>query len=179
LGYQDFDTGLEGEGFPDRHASCSMSTLQNATCSEQLDPMTGKTCPGALQLSIDFQAYASGTAEDEIAHGALDFSFADWSQAAAFHVMVKVSPVNAPIIGVHLYLQSGDDYAYDAIFDATDYKSGTWHEMVFPLSGAILNLTEVRRWGVQVILNRAGNPGNPAQPPHIEVLFDDVWLEPK
>ena len=66
LGYDDFDTGLVGELFPGpAHSSCSLQTFNNATCSGQWDPGAGQTCPGALQLSTAFKAYASGSAADE------------------------------------------------------------------------------------------------------------------
>jgi hypothetical protein len=178
LGYEDFDTGLIGVGFPDALANCSLGTLLGATCSEQLDPNTGKTCPGALRLSTAFKSYASGTANDENAFLNLEFSLADWRQATALHAWVKVSPASAPLSGVQLYVIAGDGYKYASIFDSGTFRSGNWYEMVFRLAEADLDLTKVRRMGVRITLNRAGTPGIPDTPPPIDVLVDDVWLEP-
>ena len=181
LGYNDFDTGLSSAFFPGApHVSCTMQTLNNATCSEQWDSAAGQTCPGALQFSVLFKAYPSGTAPNEITSGALDFAFADWSGAVALHVSVKVSPANAPISGVRFFVQSGDDFAYDGPpFDGTDFKTGNWHERVFTFAGSILDFTKIRRIGTQIALDRAEMAGIPAEPPPIEVLVDDAWLEPK
>jgi hypothetical protein len=49
--------------------------------------------------------------------------------------------------------------------------------MIFPLPGTKLDVTKVRRLGVQLTLDRAGTSNIPATPPTVDVWIDDVWLE--
>jgi len=176
LGYDDFDTGLASPIFPYLVTSGSTATTHGATCKVEFDPNVGKTCPGSFHVIAAFKAYASGSQADEHAYGGYDFSFADWSLAKAMHVTIKVSPTSAPLASVQLYLQSGDNYAYDSVYDSIKFKSGTWYEIVFPLPGK-LDATKVRRMGVELTLARDGTANIPPTPPTVDVWFDDVWLE--
>jgi len=177
LGYDDFDKGLASPIFPYLVTSGSTDTTHGATCKVEFDPSVGKTCPGSFHVIAAFKAYASGSQADEHAYGGYDFSFADWSLAKAMHVMIKVSPTSAPLASVQLYLQSGDNYAYDSVYDSLKFKSGTWYEIVFPLPGSKLDATKVRRMGIELTLARDGTANIPPTPPTVDVWFDDVWLE--
>lgn len=177
LGYEDFDSALTGPLFPDPVVKSTITTTLGSTCTATRDPTVGKTCAGALHVSASFQGYAARGTPNERAFGQIDFAPTDWSDGAALHVQVKVQPGDAPITGVRLFVLSGADYAYDSIFDDSRFKAGDWYELVFPLSDTALDLTAVRRVGVEVDLNRAEAADAAVAPPTVEIWLDDIWLE--
>jgi hypothetical protein len=178
--YSNFDEGLSGPGFANQGPSVAIATTKGTTGSWERDPDVGNACPGALHFSFAFKGYASGSDADEVANGNYYFAPVNWTSAAAVHAMVKVSPANAAITGVRFYVVSGAQYLYYYVFDTTAFKTGEWNEMVLsPSAGPYYDPTSVRQLGVEVRLLRAGTSGIPAQPPLVEVWFDDIWLEPK
>lgn len=179
--YNTFDEGLNGPGgFVSASCDTNMHTTLGATGSAAWDPDEGSSCPGALHFSFTFEDYASGSAADEKGYGNYHFASMDWSDSAALHVMVKVAPASAPIASMQLFVLSGTQYLFWGQFNDGDFRTGEWHEMVLqPVAGAYYDPTDVYRLGAEILLARAGTAGNPAEPPLIDVWFDDIWLEPK
>jgi hypothetical protein len=102
----------------------------------------------------------------------------DWSNVAALHVMVKMSPTNAPVEGVRMFVLSGNQFLYSSVFDDTKFKTGGWNEMTLQLvGGSYYDPTKVFRIGAEVRLDPAR--GIPPGPYKVDVWLDDVWLEPK
>ena len=179
--YATFDEGLNGPGgFVAASANTNMQTTLGATGSSAWDAEAGSSCPGALRFSFTFEDYASGSTADEKGYGNYVFAPMDWSNSAALHVMMKVSPADAPIASLQLFVLSGSEYRFWGEFDDGDLQTGEWQEMVLrPVAGAYYDPTDVYRIGTEIVLARAGTAGNPAEPPQMHVWFDDMWLERK
>jgi hypothetical protein len=179
--YATFDQGLNGPGgFFGASADANMHTTLGATGSAAWDSEAGSSCPGSLLFSFNFEDYASGSSPNEKGYGNYAFSPMDWSNSAALHVMLKVSPANAPIASLQLFVLSGTEYLFWGEFDGGDHKTGEWYEMVLrPVAGTSYDPTDVYRIGVEVLLARAGTAGNPAEPPPMQLWLDDMWLERK
>lgn len=177
--YMSFDHGIEGGGFLEASSKGEVATTKGATALSLWDPDAGSSCLGALRFSFSFKEYVSGSAADERGFGTYQFKSMNWSDTAALHTTIKVSPANAPITGVRFFVMSGA-YLFYSSFDGSQFKSGEWQEVVLePVSGDSYDPTNVFRLGIQVDLVRAGAPGIPATPPTIDIWLDDVWLEPK
>jgi hypothetical protein len=176
--YDDFDTGVEGPGFPDALAAVSVDTTHGATLSSNWDTKVGATCLGSLHFAAQFTEYVAG-APDERVYGSLDFTPSDWSGAASLHMMVKLSPADAPLSEVRMFVMSGDGFLFRSTADTSTFKSGAWNEMVLSLApGSTYDATKARRVGVQLTLSRAGTAGIPTDPPTIRFWIDDIWVEP-
>jgi len=170
---------LLGAGFVDTSSAAHADTMNGATGSSAWDAVVGASCPGALRFSFAFKAYVSVSPEEQ-GNGVYYFSNADWSSASALHVMVRVSPVSAPITDVRLFLISGSQYAFTSISDNSKFKTGAWNEMVMPLIASDYYVaTDVRQLGVQAVLDHAGTAGIPTEPPTVSIWLDDIWLQPK
>jgi hypothetical protein len=179
--YATFDEGLnDSSGFVGASANTNMHTTLGATGSSAWDSEAGSGCPGSLLFSFNFEDYASGASADEKGYGNYVFAPMDWSSSAALHVMIKVSPADAPIASLQLFVLSGTEYLFWGEFDDGDHKTGEWYEMVLrPVAGTFYDPTDVYRIGVEVVLARAGTAGNPAEPPPMKLWLDDLWLERK
>jgi hypothetical protein len=178
--YSAFDDGLDGNGFASSSIDSVVDTTHAASSTSGWDSLIGNRCPGSLQYSYVFKAYAVNSDPDEVGFGNYFFASMNWSSVSAVHAMVKVSPANAPITGVRFFVLSGSQYLYDSVLDSTRFKSGGWNEMILrPVAGSSYDPTDVYRLGVEIRLLRAGSLGIPAQTPKIEVWLDDIWLEPK
>jgi hypothetical protein len=177
--YNTFEhTDLLGPGFVNASAATNMDTTHGATGLSEWDAAVGASCPGALHYSFAFKAYVSASPE-EVGSGFYYFSNADWSSASALHVMVKVSPVDAPITDVRLFVISGSQYLFHSMTDASKFKTGAWNEMILSLTGSDYVGTGVSQLGVQAVLDRAGTAGIPTVPPTVSIWLDDIWLQPK
>jgi hypothetical protein len=174
LAFDGFDGGLNGSGFS--LATTTASVGNNGTASSVWDSAAGHSCPGALRLTIDFKGYS---ASSTTATGDLRFKLADWTGATVMHAWVKVSPGDAPLQGVQLFVFSDTTaFRFDSAYDDAGFRSGEWNEMILSLQpGSAYTPSQVFRIGLQVILKTAGSSGNPAVPPVTTVWLDDVWIE--
>jgi hypothetical protein len=176
--YNDFDTSIEGPGFPAALAVVSVDTTKGSTSSSSWDLAVGASCPGALHFAAQFVEYVSAS-PDERAYGSLAFTPSDWSGAAELHVRVRIAPADAPLSEVRLFVMSGDNFLYRSTVDTTTFRNGEWNEMVVPLApDTTFDATKAHRVGVALTLSRAGTSGIPADPPTIHFWLDDIWVEP-
>ena len=179
LAFDGFDGGLSGSGFLLANTTSSISMLNNATASSAWDSAVGHSCPGAVRLTADFKGYSADSANPGQAAADLRFSTSDWTGATLMHAWVKISPGNAPLQGILVFVFSDTTaYRYASIYDDNAFRNGGWNEYVLMLkAGSSYNPAQVFRMGIQLILNPAGVSGNPAVPPVTTAWFDDVWTE--
>lgn len=169
-----FDDGLDGDGFVNAMATSTTVTTKGSSASAGWDGVVGRNCPGSWRVTAAFKGYATGSQADEKAFADLRFDPVDWTGGKAAHYWVRVSPPNAPISAVQVFVMSGASFLYRSVFDDSKFASGDWYEIVIPLAaGADYDATDVRRIGLQLILKRDGT----SVPPNVDIWLDDVWVE--
>jgi hypothetical protein len=175
--YDGFDGGLDGTGFGPVLTTVAVYSTLGATATRSWDDAVGKTCPGSFLLETAFKGYV-GAPKAEYAIADMRFEGADWTGATKLHAWLRVSPNDAPLTGVQLFVMSGSSYLYASVFEGNKFAFGQWFELVLPLSpGKDYDPKLVSRVGVQVTLRPEGAAGNPPVAPTVQAWLDDIWVE--
>jgi hypothetical protein len=151
----------------------------------------GKTCPGALSMTVVFGAYDGKAANLTFTYG----PGASWV-GSRLHVWVKLQMAGdggalgyQALDSVALFVLSNGSANY-TFFSRTinpSLSDGDWHEIVLDLSapeggptgrnGPDVVTGNVQGFGVSVWSATARPAGGPSAPPTTTLLLDDVWLE--
>ena len=151
----------------------------------------GHSCPGALQLGVNFTAYGSNPNAQAVAGSAETYFGAppngrNWTAYKSLHAWIKVMTADyQQIAGVYFYVKSGNAMKYQSapVPSSQDLSDGRFRELVVDLTnpgtGPFNGVTpsDVQLMGFQVLLNMAPPAGAPATPSQVILLMDDIWLE--
>ena len=166
--------------FVDGMTATNLTTSQGASLTE------GHSCPGALQLIVNFTGY--GGAHEA---GFTEFYFGftpngrDWSAYKNLHAFVKLVADYREIDSVFFYVKSGMQMKYQsATATGVSLSNGQWQELVIdltnvggPSSGVAAN--DVQQMGFEVLLKAAAPTAGPATPTQAFLYADDIYLEAK
>jgi hypothetical protein len=146
----------------------------------------GKTCPGALTVTVPFTTYgATENADVQIGLGGVD-----WSNRSTLHFWVKLTTASYPAIsGVQAFVQSGPGYAnYTSEFvTSIALADGGWHPIAIDLKNLANDgytnvpdggaLGVIDGIGVQVVAQTSAPAGGPSAPSAATLAVDDIWVE--
>ncbi len=176
-----FDGGANGDfkafvAFDDSHTGFTTAIAASFT--------EGWTCPGALMLAANFNAYGSHEAAAIENYYGFTPNGKNWTGYKALHAWIKVETADLSALnGVYFYVKSGMQLYYQSAYLA-GANLGTWQEIVIDLTrapnpstfvGVVAN--DIQLIGFQALLNTAPALGAPANPSPVYLLADDIWLE--
>lgn len=143
------------------------------------NPDEGRSCPGALELTVPFTAY--GTQTD----AQINFNpVQDWTGRAKLHAWVKIPDPGTGNLnhvgGVNLAVLSENYGNYDNAYEgAATFADFDWHEIVLDLTAGDPppDLPTVIQIHVQLQVHGTAPEDGPEAPVPTVMLVDDIWLE--
>ncbi|HZU85781.1 MAG TPA: hypothetical protein VE987_22805 [Polyangiaceae bacterium] len=153
----------------------------------------GKSCPGALTMTVGFNAYGGNGATAQFTYGGPG---ASWGSASRLHLWMKLQPLDdagagdfAALATVELFVLSNTwaNYSFASGTIYPTFADGAWHELVLDVvgadsgqpgrSGPDVVTSSIQQFGVSITPASARPSGAPPAPPTTVVLVDDIWLE--